>query len=55
MNKKAKLYWEYPKGLESAGWGCRISMRSIRNNEYQVGADTLVVKKASATANKPGI
>ena len=34
---------------------CRYidSKKSICNNEYQGSADTSVVKKASATANKP--
>ena len=30
-------------------------LKSICNNEYQGGADTSVVKKSSATANKPRI
>ena len=48
--RQAKKYLQVQRKASCRYFGLR---NSICNNEYQGSADTSVVKKASATANKP--
>ena len=50
--RQAKKYLQVQR---KASCRCIDLKKSICNNEYQGSADTSVVKKASATANKPRI